>query len=491
MLAKKHLAQSVTLDNSFGLGGKVITSLGNYRDIGNSTAIQSDGKILLGGYTHNDFILSDFALLRYNIDGTLDTTFGIGGKAVTFIESKSKGNSIAIQSDGKIVLGGSSNWFINLVRYNSNGTLDTTFGTSGKIITDIVGYYSEVCKSVAIQSDGKILIGGYAKHNSNDSAYLVLIRYNINGTIDSSFGTNGEVMGRSGFGNSLLIQNDGKILLGGSSNYNFALTRYNTNGMIDSSFGINGEVITSVGVSGEANTLGIQVDGKILLGGYAMNITNFYDFALVRYNSNGSLDNSFGVTGVVITPMGAFNSVGYSLGIQSDGKILLAGNAPNNSNEFALVRYESNGALDISFGLNGKVVTPIGISNSHCSSLSIQNDGKILLAGDAYDNKSDMALIRYTGSALSVIEKTKHYSKGCIIFPNPFNSFTSIQFNFQPHNAEIILSDIYGQVIKRITTISEKEIHLSRNNLKSGIYLLHLIEDNKISFIEKLVIENN
>lgn len=485
-------AQSVFLDNTFGLGGKVTTSIDSFGDEGNFTAIQSDGKILYGGRTRNSFITSDFALVRCNSDGSLDNTFGIAGKVSTFIENRSNAQSIAIQSNGKILLGGFSNWFINLARYNSNGSLDTTFGISGKVITDIVGYYSEKCKSVVIQSDGKILVGGYGKHSTNDGNYFVLVRYNNNGTLDSSFGTNGVVIGTEGSGYSLVIQNDGKILLGGSSNLNFALVRYNNNGTLDNSFGISGKVITSIGISSEANTLGIQSDGKILLGGYAVNGSNFSDFALARYNSSGSLDNSFGIGGKIITPLGAFNSKGNSLGIQSDGKILLAGNTVNGSNDFAIARYESNGTLDNSFGTSGKVLTPLSTSYSNCSSLSIQNDGKILLGGYAYNGvKTDMTLIRYTSSALSVIEETSSKLQEYIIFPNPFNSSTSIKFNSQLHNAEIVIFNLFGQVVKQKISISEQELQISRDNLQSGIYFLHLIENQKIISVKKLVIETD
>jgi uncharacterized delta-60 repeat protein len=490
-IAKTASAQSVFLDSSFGSGGKVITSLDIYGDKGNAMAIQSDGKILLGGSSQNSFTSADFALVRYHDDGTLDTTFGIAGKVKTAIESYSEGQSIAIQNDGKILLGGFSPWFINLARYNSDGNLDTTFGTGGKVITDIIGYYAEQCKSVAIQNDGKIVIGGDAKHITNDSAYLLLARYNVNGTLDSSFGNQGQVVARAGLGYTLAIQNDGKILLGGASNFNFALVRYNTDGTLDNSFGVNGEVITSVGISAEANTLLMQSDGKILLGGYAYN-ANFSDFASVRYNSNGALDNGFGVAGKVITAMGAFNSKGTSLGIQAVGKILFAGNAANSSSEFSIVRYESSGNLDTSFGLNGKVVTPIGISYSNCSSITIQNNGKILLGGDAYNgNKTDMVLLRYASNALSTVEEKNANQLGCIVFPNPFIASTSIRFNRQPQNAEILISNIYGQIVTHIANISEQEIHLSRHNLQSGIYFINLIENNTTSSVVRLVIEND
>ena len=468
------------LDNSFGTGGQLNTSLGSFGNMCNSVVIQSDQKIVFGGGTKSSsFSDLAFALARCNSDGTLDNTFGTGGKVVTPIEPGSEGNSVVIQSDGKIIMGGSSGWFINLVRYNSDGSLDTTFGTGGKVITDIDGYYNEKCKSVAIQSDGKILLGGYGQHNSSDDPYFILVRYNPNGTLDHTFGADGKVIGRVGQGRSVLIQNDGKILLGGGSNFTFALVRYNADGILDNTFGTGGEIITAVGSSGEGNSLGIQSDGKIVLGGYADG-----NFALVRYNTDGSLDNTFGVGGKVTTLIGG-NSAGKSIGIQSDGKILLGGYAEAN---FALARYNSNGTLDNSFGNGGKVITPIGVVYNPGNSLDIQNDGKIVMGGDAYNG--DMALVRYHSTLLG-FEKTESKQVVSKIYPNPFNSFVKIYFNKPLDNAELMIFNLFGQEVKKITNFSGQEIQLSRNDLSSGIYFLGIEEKFKIITIGKLVISDN
>ncbi len=468
------------LDNTFGTGGQVNTSLGSFGNMCNSVVIQGDQKIVFGGSTKSSgFSDFAFAIARCNSDGTLDNTFGTGGKVVTPVEPGSEGNSVAIQSDGKIVLGGSSGWFINLVRYNSDGSLDTAFGTGGKVITDIDGYYNEKCKSVAIQSDGKILLGGYGQHNSSDVPYFILVRYNTNGTLDTSFGTDGKVIGRIGYGRSLLIQDDGKILLGGGSNFTFALVRYNTDGSLDNTFGSGGEVITTVGSSSEGNSLGIQSDGKIVLGGYADN-----NFALVRYNIDGSLDNTFGLDGKVTTVMGNY-SAGKSIGIQNDGKIVLGGYAEA---DFALVRYNSDGTLDNTFGNGGKIITPIGVVYNPGNSLDIQNDGKIVMGGDAYNG--DMALVRYS-SAFVGIEKADSKLFVSKIYPNPFNSVVTIQFNKPVDNADLIICNIFGQEVKKITNFSGQEIQFFRNNLPSGIYFLGIKEEFKIITLGKLVISDN
>ncbi len=484
-------AQPGSLDYTFGSAGKLISSFGSFGDKGNSVAIQGDGKIVLGGFTKGSFTSSDFALMRCNTDGVIDTTFGMGGKVITSIENGSEGNSVSIQADGKILLGGYSQWFINLARYNINGSLDTTFGTGGILITDINGYYSEKCKSVAIQNDGKILLGGYGQHNANDNSYFILVRYNTDGTLDTTFGAGGVVIGSAGRGYSMRIQNDGKILLGGSSGYKFALVRYNANGTLDSSFGVGGEVITPIDSSGEANSLGIQSNGKIVLGGYCYKSGSSSGFALVRYEMDGTLDSSFGAGGIVKSYINSSSCVGNSLNFQSDGKILLAGNAVNGSSysDFAIVRYDSTGTLDNSFGIGGMVTTPIGTNYSNVFSLSIQTDGKIVLGGYAYNgSKTDMAIVRYLVDSVTGISETVRNQRAVKIYPNPFSSSAAIQFSEPIHSAEINIYNVFGQEVKKISNIFDQEILISRNNLSGGIYFLQLTEGNKITAIHKLVI---
>lgn len=485
------LAQSTgTLDTSFGVNGKVITPIDTISDKGYSIAIQSDDKIILGGSTMNSWTSYNFALLRYNNDGTMDNTFGTGGKVITPIETQSEGYSVAIQNDGKILLGGADQWNINLVRYNNDGSLDTTFGIGGIVITDIPGYYDENCKSVAIQSDGKIIIGGFAAHGGNDVRHFVLLKYNSNGSLDTAFGAGGIVIGGLGECQSLKIQNDGKILLGGTSNLSFAVERYNSNGILDTTFGIGGKVTTYFEYNGFGNSMEIQSDGKIILGGHHGLLSGSSAFALVRYLSDGSLDNSFGIGGIVTTPVG-ISSRGRSVVIQSDGKIILAGEAKDGSNlfDFALVRYNSNGTLDATFGLGGKTITPIGISYSSGESVGIDSNGKILLGGFAYNGSSvEMALLRYHSNASVGIGSFKQIDN--TIYPNPFNSSTTILFSTPLHNAELNIYNAYGQLVNHLENISGQDIQLSRNNLPSGIYFFQLTENNKIIGADKLIISD-
>ncbi|PHR16983.1 MAG: hypothetical protein COA38_21480 [Fluviicola sp.] len=486
-------AQTGTLDNSFGTNGKVITTLGTFVDKGNSMVIQDDDKIVLGGYTHTTYTTSDFALVRYNNDGTMDNSFGTGGKVTTPIGYQSQGHSVAIQNDGKILLGGHDQYNINLARYNSDGSLDSTFGSGGTVITDVPGHYSDECKSVAIQTDGKILLGGYATSGGPDQRHFVLIRYNSDGSLDTAFGLGGIIVGSIGECQSMKIQTNGKIVLAGTSELYFAMERYNSDGTLDTTFGTNGKVITPLGIlHGEGNSMAIQSDNKIVLGGYRMLNTPAPVFTLARYNSDGTLDNTFGVDGTIMTTIGT-TSKGRSLRIQNDGKIILAGRSYNgtNNNNFTMVRYNTDGTIDTAFGTGGKTVTPIGISYSTAESIGIDSNDKIILGGYVHiDSTIHFALTRYNGDASVGLGEDFLIQGNNKVYPNPFNASTTIELSTPVDNAELTVFNTYGQLVKQVENISGQEIQLSRSNLPSGIYFFKLTENNKIIAADKLIISN-
>lgn len=425
-------AQPGSLDTTFGIGGKVLTDFGNTNDIGFSTAIQNDGKIVVAGYSgiYPNF---DFAISRYNNNGILDSSFDSDGKATTNFDGfYNQCRSITIQSDGKIVVAGFTmvgNFYeydFALARYNSNGELDNTFGSGGKVTTDI-GSGNDLGMSVAIQSDGKILLAGYSYTGNNTVYDFALIRYNSDGSLDNTFSSDGKVttsIGNVGvyganvynYAKSVMIQSDGKIVVAGysedgehsengvNSNANFTLVRYESNGSLDSTFGSSGITITDFGsYYEEGNSVVMQCDGKIVVAGKSHNFTD-YDFALIRYNSDGSLDGTFGSGGKVTTAIGN-RSVGYSVTIQSDEKIVVAGVSSNGTSiDFSLVRYHSDGSLDNTFSSGGIVTTAIGNTNDVGMSVAIQSDGKIVLAGHS-DNGSniDFAVVRYNNDACPLI----------------------------------------------------------------------------------------
>ena len=421
--------------------GIVTTTLGFRQsdDFARSVLTQPDGKILVAGYTYDSEGTADFALVRYNTDGSLDTTFG-GGDGIAagdFVpDTYIVGLSMATQLDGKILVAGHGNVSTGgglrvkktagagpglvLVRYNADGSVDAAFGSNGVTAPDIVpesrggtGY------SVTTQADGKILVGGYIRNATGDSDFS-LVRLNVDASVDGSFGggdgivtTNFGIDASYEAGYSVTLQPDGKILVAGVANTaagggDFALVRYNTDGSLDATFGGgDGIVTTDFNASGsyeEGYSVVVQLDGKILVGGQAQSSTGQPDFALVRYNADGSIDPTFGGgDGIVVTNFGtdATYEVGYSVTLQLDGKILVAGTASTSDGgaDFVVVRYNADGSLDSTFGSDGIVTTNFGPDASYEEgySVTVQSDGKILVAGHTFGSTGgyDFAVVRY------------------------------------------------------------------------------------------------
>ena len=254
--------------------------------------------------------------LAWAADGDLDTSFDTDGKVSTpILSGADEANSVVLQSDGKIVAAGSSyngsNYDFAVVRYNTDGSLDTTFGTGGKVTTSI-GSDSDVANSVVLQSDGKIVAAGYSHNGSNYD--FAIVRYNTNGSLDTTFDADGKQTTSIGSGtdgaNSAVLQSDGKIVAAGYShngtNTDFAVVRYNTDGSLDTTFDTDGKQTTAIGSGAEvANSVVLQGDGKIVAAGYSHNGTN-EDFAVVRYSANVSdapgSNDSGSTTASVTTP---------------------------------------------------------------------------------------------------------------------------------------------------------------------------------------------
>jgi len=401
------------LDTSFGSGGKVLTSVAGVDDRGYAVALQSDGMIVVAGHSDNHF-----AVARFTSTGALDASFGSGGKVITSITGGTDfGYGVAVQSDGKIVVTGTGNTssVIGLVRYTSSGALDASFGSGGIVTTAIGTNAFNAGYSLVLQSDGKILVAGASGGSDNDFA---LVRYTASGVLDASFGNGGIVTTpiRSGSGDtaqSVALQSDGKIVVAGASSGDFAVVRYASTGALDTTFGTNGIVTTPIGPGDDrAYRVVVQSDGKILTAGYALfpngQAGPQYDFALARYTSTGALDTSFGNGGKLTTPVGPTTGLFGSqdqargLAVQSDGKIIAAGFATPTGfvGYFAVVRYTSTGVLDATFGTNGvRTTTIVGVDDEGYS-MALQPDGKIVVAGWSESDGTagdKFAMVRYLG----------------------------------------------------------------------------------------------
>ena len=414
------------LDPTFGIGGMVLTDINRSTDIGNAVAVQADGKLVVVGtsYTRNDFSAEDFVVTRYNPNGTLDTTFGRGGKVRTdFPGLAAAPSSVVIQPDGKIVVaGGAFPLFtfagnFKVVRYNANGTLDTSFGDGGIVTTNFPeGSYAF---DVALQPDGKIIAAGtvFVDFVIGDSSNtdFALARYNTDGTPDATFGNGGQVstdfLGVEDDAFSVLIQPDGKIVAVGSANdpatfYDFAAARYLSNGTLDTTFGVAGKVQTDFGDQNfdRARSAALQPDGKIVAAGFAISHGGgVMNFAVARYTSAGVLDTTFSDDGITQIDFGNCCQSANKVLLQSDGKIIVVGypNTESSDSDFLLARLSPNGSLDRTFGISGKVRTSFGDLNGGANGAALQSDGEIVAVGfqaTFTSRRAEFALARYINS---------------------------------------------------------------------------------------------
>ncbi len=384
---------STVLLAQFGTNGTVTTAIDGYWMRSNQIVIQPDGKIIVVGYTAG--IQNAVLIAKYDLNGSLDTTFGVSGLVTTVIGDASGANGVTRQFDGKIVVAGwstlSSQKRFAIARYNSNGSLDTSFGSFGTTTTTI-GSDEDVAHSVIQQPDGKLVAAGYTKSGAVIS--VALVRYQSDGSIDTSFGTSGKVITTIGSISrvfSIIQPSEGKLLAAGYSNGNLLIARYLDNGSLDTSFGGGGTgyVTTPLGSTDGIQQIIRQSDGKLVAVG-----SGLAGLALARYSSEGALDTTFNGTGIVTTTIGS-GAWGYGVVQQPDGKLVAAGQNWNSAipqYNIVLARYQTNGSLDTSFGGGGVVTTILGSNNNSIAhSLLMQPDGKLVTAG--YINVDDAILL--------------------------------------------------------------------------------------------------
>jgi uncharacterized delta-60 repeat protein len=397
-----------TLDLSFGGKGYVLTDFTLKDDRAYAIALQPDGQILVAGTAGS--ANQNFAVARYNVDGSLDSTFGSSGKVMTdFGGTSDIGYGVALQPDGRIVVVGQGSAGANLdfaiARYNTNGNPDLSFSGDGKLLTNMAGG-NETAHAVAIQPDGKILVAGGGEVGGG--ADFMLARYNSDGSPDVGFSGDGVAFadfgGGGDFGYGVALQPDGKIIVAGrggqTSNYDFALVRFNANGTPDASFGTSGKVLTDFG-SGldRANAVALQPDGKIVVVGESLSIGSDFDVAVARYNANGSLDSTFSSDGKVTIDFSHGTDYGEAVSIQPDGKIIVAGSASNGANmDAALLRFNSDGTLDTSFSADGKLLIDVASADNWAYGVALQSNGRILVAGQAWNGTNyDFSVARVNG----------------------------------------------------------------------------------------------
>jgi uncharacterized delta-60 repeat protein len=391
------MAHAGDLDPTFGTNGIVTTA----NTGANASALQSDGKVVVAGLISTAQNPEQPLLLRYNTNGNLDSSFGTGGKVVIAGNNAGPAFAVAIQTDGKILAAAPDSLRLKVFRFNTNGGLDTTFGTNGTATIQAAGLFLPPASGgMTLQPDGRILV----------ATERIVARLLTNGQLDSTFGSNGAAP---------TVGGDSVALLPGATATDSILIG---NGNVTSLYAPNGSLITSFGVNGQ--TAGFPFDGeggivvttnlsgvvtKIITAGSLTTSPNLTfgqtvsGFLLVRYNSDGTIDNSFGIHGGVATSFpGNILAKAFAVAIQTNGDIVAAGQTaltdvdtiPGPA-DFGLVRYNPNGSIDTTFGHSGFVMTPFGTSEAFANTVLIQTDGKIVAVGNS---NSGTTLARYLGN---------------------------------------------------------------------------------------------
>jgi len=419
------------LDPTFA-GSGISPSLASNTGFSRRTIVQPDGKIVGGGFViESTFPGYKFKLARFYPNGLVDTSFGTNGVVVTpltgYQNTYIEFGGIDLLPDGKIVLVGSalvpnpSNPFINrtdifVIRYNPNGSLDTTFNGTG-IFSARVGGLVTTGKGIAVQPDGKFIVVGHAGGavKGNPPPYKILLYRFSDAGLDTTFGAGGQVLTQIQdadlYTYRIALRPDGKILVSGHARfgtaYGFILARYEANGMIDAGFGNNGMVfLNDQSLYSPPASLIIQPDGKILSVGSLNDQSNSSDFLLLRFNADGTPDTNFGTNGKVVTAITNIKDTATAGALQPDGKIVVSGITSNHStggsgsaprSNGLLVRYNADGSLDAGFGTGGIIKTS---SSIFLYDVSILPNGKILALNWNY------SVLRYLGAAPLVVKPT-------------------------------------------------------------------------------------
>lgn len=412
--------QAGSLDSTFGSGGKVTTNARGDIDTASAVALQPNGAIVVAGRLDG----STWGAARYNPNGSLDTSFGTNG-----IASVTAGmdfvSGVHIQADGKIISSGSGFEVIGdgryiAVRVNADGSPDTTFGTNGVARGKVGSQTAQFLAQASIlQPDGKLLIVGTVQRSSLHSA-IGVVRLNQNGSLDTSFNGGAAIIQQGTtssnfYSEGAILQSDGKILTVNryfinANDYGTLLIRLNSNGSLDAGFGSGGGVFRNNKFAGE--DMIVQSDGRIIVAGGSYTPYASGEIFLERFNTDGTLDAGFGTGGQIRTTVSGGMVTVNDVVAQADGKIIVTGRIGNKrvssdcqfdnpySGQFLLVRYNSNGTVDTTFGNGGGVGTSFGTPDAEARESIVQPDGKIVTVGfigDVCGLNSDFAVSRYLG----------------------------------------------------------------------------------------------
>ena len=491
-----------TPDPLFGNDGLSLVDYAGNSDRSHAVVVQPDGRIVIAGETQINN-QGDFAILRILPDGTPDSTFGIHGWTVTDLGTQYEfPNCVALQTDGKIVAAGRRTGTplsdMVMVRYHPDGRVDSLFGSDGIVVTNL--REEDEAFSIAIQPDGQIILAGFASISA--SGDFAVTRYNPDGTLDKFFGEGGKVItdidgvNASDFIKAMVLLPDGKILVVGNANNAFfdgqadvGMVRYDQNGILDPEFGVGGIKVTSFGAFTNSHGLAVQPDGKILFGGISNAINEDKRWLLARFQSNGSLDEGFGVGGFTTTKVPGNNDYATAVHIQSDSRVILTGMSGGNPDiDFAAARYIADFILT-------PTITGITCPGTDDGSITIEASGGVAPYGYSIDGVVFQSENTFTGLAAGTYTITIRDANG----PGTLGSIGPIEIS-EPVIPEVDITIIENDITIIVgsggTTpyqysIDGGDTFTSTNtftDLNDGAYFILVLDGNGCQVIYRVVL---
>ncbi|MEN0005582.1 MAG: T9SS type A sorting domain-containing protein [Bacteroidota bacterium] len=486
------IGQTTFLDPTFADAGVARTDFNEQDDYGDVVTILPDQRILVVGYGENNGTI-DFMVVRYTSDGSLDASFGDGGRVYIDFEGQDDyAGMTQLYDDGKILIGGyasnGEDFDFALARLLPDGALDASFSSDGKLSFPAGTNSDDYANALLVQPNGRILIAGQIREENNNQDFCIM-RFMDDGTKDLGFGAGGIRRLDLTFGDypeGIALQPDGKILHVGTTWYNegggfgdFTVLRYSSSGNLDTSFGDNGIVLVDYGEGLDFGTKVYSFGDKILVSGTSSDGDTGYDFTLLQFNQSGILDSQFGEGGRFKVDFVSEDDRVSDVIQMPDGGYLLGGGVSYEPgvNDFAAAKCTANGQLDTSFGVDGKILMDTQV-NDVARSITLQEDGKIVQAGytraDA-DADWDVLVMRYFGNAVTNTSNLVDDTDASIhLFPNPTSDMLYVELS-APISANrvgettLLLMDEQGRLLQR-HPIATDRLSISTRELPAGVY---------------------
>lgn len=485
-------SQVGALDTDFGTSGLVTTDVPGNNDISSRVKVQDDGKIVLGGRC-DEGPLPIMFLARYDTTGVIDSDFGIDGIALSDISYFTTFSDLFIQTDGKFLVLGNTiitpgQFDMALTRMNTDGSIDTDFGTDGSVFIDL-GDTTNLGEAVIQLPDEKIVVLGHI--GGGGTPQFSYTRFNADGSLDTDFGDGGHVITDVSAISTIITRAfrtpDGKIAVCGfgikSGDYNDSfIAVFTEDGTLKPEFGTDGIQWVDISTSSFFSyDMLVQPDNKILfIGTYTDDITGDTNMKIIRLNDNGSYDTFFGDGGKVTIDFDGSNESGTSIDLQNDYSILIGGHSTiNGDRDFVLMRLENNGDIDNLFGTDGKTITDFAGGDDKALDLIMQSDFKILQVGQVNDGGLRIGMARFFNNTIIETNINTLNPNSVSLFPNPASDkiyIAGLPANINGGSFQIM--DITGRLIESVTitdNTGEIEINLPEY-LNPGMYVIRIIK---------------